>query len=152
MAYDFADLNDSEVNDLIRQLKHPSEIFTLNEINRKLSALFGNIDITESIIGTSDKIEYKLHIFRGKRDRHRFSIHLRFKKTHNHLVRVDIGSGHNNPDGSKIEGSHIHIYNNSYDKRDHFAIPLEESDFPNVQTIVDAFHAFVLYNNIRNEN
>lgn len=149
MTLNFENLKDSEVQQLIKNLKKPTKIFTINEISTKISSMFGNINITESVIGISDRVEYKLHIFRGKRDRDRFSLHLRFKETHNHLVRIDIGSGHNNPDGTRIAGSHIHIYTNIYEKRDHFAVPLEISDFPNIQTIVDAFEAFIVYTNIK---
>ena len=53
-------------------------------------------------------------------------MHLRFKETHHHLVRIDIDPNiaHNNPDGRNIKGSHIHIYKNSSPtQKDLFAYP-----------------------------
>ncbi|WP_159587514.1 DUF6978 family protein [Streptococcus halichoeri] len=48
-------------------------------------------------------------------------------------------------------GNHIHIYSNKYAQRDKIAIPLEESDFPNVNLISDVFLEFINYTNIQEE-
>ena len=40
---------------------------------------------------------------------------------------------------------------NKYPKRDSIAIPLEESNFPNINTISDVFSEFIRYTNIRKE-
>ncbi|MGH1663474.1 DUF6978 family protein [Enterococcus avium] len=145
---DINDLDDSEVKSLIESLKHPSRLFSFIEINEKLAAMFGQITISENIIGVIDGIEYVIHIYRGKRDPDRYSINLRFADKHHQLVRLDIGSNHTNPDGTKIFGDHIHIYNNDYPKRDSFAFSLKKHEFPNVENIVDAFSKFRMYTNI----
>lgn len=150
---DYSNLNDTDIDEIINRLKHPVNNLSFDEINTTISSLFGRIDVDESIIDTED-ITYVLSIFRGKRKAERFTISLRLKDYHDHIVRVDINPSnrHVNPDGSVVTGSHFHIYSNQYDKRDSVAIPLETSDFPNVSLIVDVFDAFVHYTNIRKED
>lgn len=145
---DLDNLNDVEVQELISNLKRPTRKFTLQEINSKLSVLFGSIDISENIIGVIDNIEYTLCIYRGKRDINRYSINLRFSNKYHQLIRIDIGAGHNNPDGTRIVGDHIHIYSDKYSKRDKFAYPLDVHQFPNVENIIDAFFKFTSYTHI----
>ena len=147
---DLDNLNNQEVQILINRLKEPKNRLSYDKIHHQLSSLFGTIDIDEAVIDDDD-IEYILHIYRGRIKSTRFSIHLRFKDNHQHLVRIDIDpSGrHQNPDGTIVTSDHIHIYSNQFDKRDIIAIPLEQANFPNVQTIVDAFREFENYTNIR---
>lgn len=146
---DYNNLNDKEVIQIIKRLKYPKRKFAISDIYREISALFGKIDIDEVILD-DDGVKYILHIFRGKRNSNRFSIHLRFKEINDHIVRVNINPSnrHLNPNGDYILGSHIHIYSNQYSKRDSLAVPLEESDFPNVNTIVEAVSHFIDYTNI----
>lgn len=149
---DYGNLNDQEVQWVIKKLKYPKKLLLFEEIKITISSLFGRIDVDELIVDNDD-IQYLFHIFRGKRNPERFSIHLRFKETHDILVRVDINPSnkHINPDGKIILGNHIHIYSNKYPKRDSIAIPLEESNFPNINTISDVFSEFIRYTNIREE-
>lgn len=135
---------------LINRLKEPKNRLSYNQIQHHLSSLFGTIEINEAVIDDDD-IEYILRIYRGRVKATRFSIHLRFKDNHQHLVRIDIDpSGrHQNPDGTIITSDHIHIYSNQFDKRDAIAVPLAQANFPNIQTIVDAFYEFENYTNIR---
>ena len=148
----YNDLNDQQVQELINKLKYPKNELSFNEIHTTISSLFGKIDIDEAIIDDDD-IQYILHIYRGRMNPERYSIHIRFKNSHNHLVRVDINPSnrHVNPDDSIVEGNHIHIYSNHYDKKDRVAIPLEDSDFPNLTHIVDVFSEFIKYTHIKTE-
>ncbi len=146
---DLDNLNDDEVNELIKSLKNPSKLFVIDDINNELSSMFGKIDIDEIVIGIIDNIEYTLHIFRGKRESNRYSINLRFTNKYHQLIRIDIGSNHTNPDNTQIIGDHIHFYSNQYPKRDRIAYPIDISDFPNVSNITDAFNQFTLYTNIK---
>ncbi|WP_417860071.1 hypothetical protein [Aerococcus urinaehominis] len=41
------------------------------------------------------------------------------------------------------------MYHNAYDKKDALAIPIEAGNFPNVDTLIDAFYAFTGYANIQ---
>ena len=144
------ELTDKEVQNLIARLKEPKNILSYAQINHKISAMFGKIDLDEAIIDTED-IEYILRVYRGRIEPDRFSISLRFKDNNQHLVRVDINpSGrHKNPDGTIITDSHIHIYSSKYPKRDAVAHPINFSDFPNVKTIADAFFEFEKFNHIK---
>lgn len=149
---DFNNLNNDDINKIINRLKYPKNKLSFEKINQTISSLFGKIEIDENIIDDDDVV-YILHIYRGKRSAQRFSIHLRLKEFHDHIVRVDINPSnrHENPDGSIVTGSHIHIYSNQYEKRDRIAIPLEVSDFPNVEQIVETYSAFIDYTSIQKE-
>lgn len=147
---DTNNLNDELVQVLITRLKNITNPLSFEEATKQIYALFGPANLKEYIIDT-EEIEYILQVKRGQREANRFSMHLRFKETHHHLVRIDIDPNiaHNNPDGRKITGSHIHIYNNiSPTQKDLFAYPLNEKDFPEINNIIDAFTAFLAYNNI----
>lgn len=148
---DLNNLNDNEVNQLIQILKYPKNIISFNKTYQKISKLFDKIDEEELIIDDGD-IEYILSAYQGRIEINRFSIHLRFKDTHEHLIRIDINptGRHQNPDGSIITDNHLHIYNNHFSKKDAVAIPLKNSNFPNVNTIIDAFVEFMKYTNIQN--
>ncbi|WP_067194704.1 DUF6978 family protein [Streptococcus sp. DD10] len=150
---DYTNLTDVDVQEIIRRIKHPKNYLSYDKIYNTIASMFGKIDIDETIIDDDD-IQYILHIFRGKHNAERFSIHLRLKEFTDHIVRVDIhpSNRHENPDGTIITGSHIHIYSNRYEKRDRIAIPLANSDFPNITQIVDVFSEFVNYTNIQKES
>lgn len=147
-------LNDQDIKYLINALKNPTEVFTIKDIQDKLCTLdlYGCRE-DAVILGIIDNIEYVLHIKTSKNyiEVNRYSIHLRFKKNNEHLIRLDVGSGHNNPPGysSCKNVSHIHIYNPNVIPHDCIAIPLEESDFPNITTIIKAFDNFLGYTNIQ---
>ena len=148
----YSNLDDAQVQEIINRLKHPKNQLTFDQIYNTISAMFGKIEVDETIIDDDD-IQYILHIFRGRLNNERFSIHLRLKDFHDHIVRVDIhpSNRHINPDVKVIIGSHIHIYSNKHDKRDSIAIPLKDSNFPNVNQIIDVFTEFISYTNIRKE-
>lgn len=147
---DFNNLNSQEVEMLIKRLKYPDNLIDFETAYQAINTLFGKVDV-EKLIIDDDDIEYILRAYRGKIELNRFSIHIRFKNYHHHLVRVDFNPGniHINPDGKRIKGSHIHIYNNEYDKKDQLAIPIDESDFPNVNTLIEAYIEFLTYTNIQ---
>lgn len=148
---DINDIDDIDVQVLIHKLKHPIKKISYQSINKQLLSLFGKIDINEAIIDDDDDIEYILHVYRGRIDANRFSLHIRFKENNYHLIRIDINpSGHHdNPDGKRITNSHMHIYSNHQFKRDAWAVPLTQTTFPNVTTIINAFTDFEKYNNIK---
>jgi hypothetical protein len=50
MEMDLDNLNDDEVNELIKSLKNPSKLFVIDDINNELSSMFGKIDIDEIVI------------------------------------------------------------------------------------------------------
>lgn len=74
------------------------------------------------------------------------SIHLRFKETHEYLLRVDINSPrHENSDGTVLKQGehHIHIYSNLNKRWDTIAYPISLEEFPDVLTLIETFEAFL---------
>lgn len=147
---DYTNLDDKQLQALIERLKYPKNTISYHKIDKIIASLFGTIDINEAIIDDDD-IEYVLGIYRGKYNVQKFTIHLRFKETHDHLIRIDVHptGRHLNPDGTIITDSHIHIYSNQYKKHDAIAIPLDEFNFPNVRTIIEVYDEFVKMVNIK---
>lgn len=141
--------SDDDIDKLISSLKSPSKLFALNDISQEVSKLVGTVNAEEIVIGIVDDIEYKFVINRGSRDINRYSLHLRFKENNIHLIRVDIGSGHRYPDGTRINEPHIHFISDPNNHTNRKVIKLTDSNFPNVNTIVEAFEAFVCYTNIK---
>lgn len=45
--------------------------------------------------------------------------------------------------------SHIHIYNNKYDKKDKFAYPIDPIAFPIVDDFQNVYISFLEFNNIK---
>lgn len=141
-------LNSNEIESLINSLKHPEKVFLLQELSQEINSLFGGIDRTEKVIGKHDGIEYFFVVRRGNRDENRFSLHLRFAETHTHLIRVDFGSGHRYPDGTRLKEDHMHILWNPLIKESRKVIPLSETEFINIKTIAKAYEQFICYTNI----
>lgn len=136
-------LTDIQVKNLIHSLKHmkgklPSEM-----------PVIGKIKDDTLVLGIIEGIEYKLHRYRHPLEKERFSIHLRFKETNDHLIRIDINNGsHRNPDGEIIPNNHIHIYKDSEYAKDAFAYPLP-TEFTDLESIFSALEQFLLYTNIQ---
>lgn len=62
---DYGNLNDQEVQWVIKKLKYPKKLLSFEEIKITISSLFGRIDVDELIVDNDD-IQYLFHIFRGK--------------------------------------------------------------------------------------
>lgn len=135
----------------MHSLKHPTSTKSFAEWYQDIStSLFlgaAHYD-DQRIIGDVDKIRYILHVRVGKFE-NRYSIHLRFKENNMHLLRLDVGTGHTNPDGVHINQDHVHIYVSSEKYAKFFATPLNKSDFPNLNNLADALDAFLDYTNIK---
>lgn len=147
-------LTKDNVQYLLHSLKYPSKVFEVQDIKNKLLALQVNRYKKDTvIIGVVDNIQYILHVYipKYKSIDERYSIHLRFADTYEQLIRVDIGSGHHNPerypDCSNVD--HIHIYDPDRVPHDMIAFPLKDYDFPNINNIVEAFDSFLEYTNIK---
>lgn len=150
---DIDNLNNNEVKIIIDKLKHPKKLIKHQQIMTELSKLpmTDIVDIDEWIIDDDGEFEYGLHAYRGLKKETRFSISLRFKENNHHIIRIDTNPSnrHQNPDGTIITGSHLHIYNNDFLKKDRIAIPIEDTNFPNVTTLMEAFEEFLRYTNIK---
>lgn len=75
-------------------------------------------------VDTSNEIFIAL-INRKNKFSDKCSFVLRYKKANKILLRLDVGctSKHTNPDGTIIEGSHIHRYTEGFDEK--FAMPID---------------------------
>lgn len=136
-------LTESQINNLISSLKK-----ILGNIPIEMPE-FGRLKDDTLVLGVYDDIEYKLHRYRHPLEKNRFSIHLRFKETNEHLMRLDINNGsHRNPDGVVISQNHLHIYKDSEFAKDAWAYPLP-SDFTDCETIYEALEHFLRYTNIQ---
>ena len=152
--YNENDLNDEDVQILLHRLKHPSRLLDLQKLENALISLTSDeIDETKSIVDTIDDIEYWLHFFCGDPllPKPRYSIHLRFKKSNIHLIRIDIGTPHKNPGQKRLNYEpHMHIYTNRYKKHDRIAVPLPINTFPNIKSMIACVDSFLKYTNIQN--
>ena len=143
MIFEIEHLTDQEVRFLINDLKIAKEI-----IPPELP-LWGKIKDDTLIQGTINSIEYQLHRYRHPIDNTRFSISLRFLKSNDMLIRLDINNGtHKNPDGTQAPNNHLHIYkDNNTNKKDAFAYPIP-GEFKNIGDIFEALEDFLSYNNV----
>ncbi|EAC2375068.1 hypothetical protein ABQH09_001809 [Listeria monocytogenes] len=143
LQYDLNYLTDNEVQQLIKSIKK------LKHIIPSEMPEFGKIKDDTITLGVYDNIEYKLHRYRHPYDSQRFSIHLRFVNNNEHLIRIDINNGtHINPDNTKVQQNHVHIYKSSDYPKDAYAYPLP-SEFNDLYSIFTALEQFLVYNNIK---
>ncbi len=131
---DLNSLDDEHVKLLINELKYPETHIDVNELKTIVAS---RINERQEIISFKLGIKYLLTIKRGNIEKDRFSISIIFKDTYHTLVRIDINGGtHDNPDGTIAPKSHIHIYNDKYDKKDRFAYEINLKDFPTSITCI----------------
>lgn len=142
--FDLDYLEDSEVKTLISSTKTLLGVNAIQELHSRVAILLGKIDFTSTVEDGKHKLKYKIKVYRGKRDTERYSFHIRFEDVHHHLVRIDIGSTHN-----EIKEDHIHIYNKDCEPRANNVLPISKSDFPSPKDIIDALDKFLEYNSIK---
>lgn len=112
---DLNNLEDNQVKDLIEELKYPESYIDESELKTLVAS---KINQRQDIVSFKLGIKYFLVIKRGNIEIDRFSISIIFAETYHTLVRICVNSGtHDNPDGTVAPKSHIHIYNNSYEKK-----------------------------------
>lgn len=145
--YDLDKLTDKEVNELIAAIKE-----SLNNLPGSFP-LVGKVNGDYKITDKNNQIDYTLHVYRGKINTTRYSIHIRFNHNHQHLVRLCINAGNNHinkSDGSKVGRNHIHIYDVSepgYNR----AFELNNYMFSESDMLIEAFLKFVKFLNIGGE-
>lgn len=143
---DLNDLDDLTIHNLIKELKNRKNIIHPDIIQSH----FGRVDERSFIISDNNKIEYTLSVFRGNREPERFTVYIFFKETKHCLVRIDTKAGrHVNPDGSLAPKSHMHIYDNRYEKKDSVGIPIDIKSFPVINNLFDVYQSFLKYTNIK---
>ena len=78
------------------------------------------------LVGDTKKDLFTAKIYRGKVNREKYDINARIKKNNILLLELHISKNkiHSNPDGTKIVGSHWHIYTEEYGRS--FAYPADD--------------------------
>jgi hypothetical protein len=103
-------------------------------------------DQTYELIGDDDREQFLLDLWRGTLRLSKVRYQTRGRKIIV-LVRVEInGAPHTNPDGTRIDGTHIHIYREGFE--DKWAYPLDRNNFRNPQNMRECFEDFCRYCNI----
>jgi hypothetical protein len=105
------------------------------------------MDETRGLIGADPKEQFLLDIWRGTFRLSKLRYQTRGRQIVV-LVRLDIdGAPHTNPDGTRLPGTHLHLYREGYD--DKWAQTLDTSRFPNTSDIRRAFEDFCIFCNIQ---
>lgn len=105
------------------------------------------IDRTRELIGEGTQERFLLDLWRGTLRLSKLRFQTRGRKVIV-LVRLDIDAApHTNPDGTKLNGTHIHLYREGYEDR--WANPLDPNDFRNTTDIRQTFQDFCRYCNIQ---
>lgn len=103
-------------------------------------------DQSYDLIGEDTRERFLLDLWRGTIRLSKLKFQARGRKVIV-LVRLDIdGSPHTNPDGQKLVGSHMHIYQEGFE--DKWAYPVDPEIFKNPSSLRQSFEDFCRYCNI----
>jgi hypothetical protein len=105
-------------------------------------------DETHDLIGTLDGADetFLLDVWRGVKKAAKLKYQTRGRKVIV-LARVDIaGAPHTNPDGTRLGGTHLHVFREGYDDR--WAFPLDRQQFSDQANPEAALLDFCRYCNI----
>ena len=104
-------------------------------------------DQTHELTGEDNRERFLLDLWRGTIRLSKVRYQTRGRKVIV-LVRLDIdGSPHTNPDGAKLEGTHLHIYKEGFE--DKWAYPIDSQFFRDIANIQLSFDDFCRYCNIK---
>jgi hypothetical protein len=105
-------------------------------------------DQTHELIGDDKRERFLLDLWRGMLRLSKLRHQTRGRKVIV-LVRLDIdGAPHTNPDGTRLNGTHIHVYREGYE--DKWAYPIDRTEFRNSSDIQQTFEDFCRYCNVQN--
>lgn len=117
-------------------------------IDQKTITLSPGTDETRELLGDDKQERFLLDLWRGTIRLSKYRYQTRARKIII-LVRLCVdGSPHTNPDGNKIDGTHLHIYKEGYE--DKWAYPIDSSNFRNVSDMKKTFDDFCQFCNIDN--
>ena len=107
----------------------------------------GPLKFVRTLISRDGREQFLLDVHRGSLSLKKYTFQERARAIIP-LVRVDVGETlrHTNPDGTPIEGSHIHIYREGYDVK--FASPLAGFPFRAPDDMMITFEDFARFCNI----
>lgn len=97
-------------------------------------------DATHELVGDVDDERFLLDLARGRRRVAKLKFQTRAHKVVV-LLRLDLnGSPHTNPDGHRLEGTHLHVYREGFD--DKWAYPLDSDEFADPASGAQTFADF----------
>src|SRR5574340_80017 len=86
-------------------------------VNPLIVSIPPSSDQTHELIGDDKREPFLLDLWRGTIRLSKLKLQTRGRKVIV-LVRLDVdGAPHTNPDGTKLSGTHLHIYRESYEDR-----------------------------------
>lgn len=106
-------------------------------------AIAPGTDDTYELVGDDPRERFLLDVWRGMLRLSKCKLQTRARKVIV-LVRLDInGAPHTNPDGRKIDGTHIHIYREGFE--DKWAYPVDPREFRDPSVAWTAVEDFCRY-------
>ncbi len=109
-------------------------------------SLLPGVDETHELASVDQKERFLLDVWRGIIRISKLRKQTRGRKV-TVLARVDVdGSPHTNPDGTKLPGTHLHLYREGYEDRWAYPIP---SSFSNLSDPNQVFADFCVLCNIQ---
>jgi len=103
-------------------------------------------DHTHELVSEDTRERFLLDLWRGTIRLSKLKFQNRGRKVIV-LVRLDInGAPHTNPDGTRLDGAHLHVYLEGFE--DKWAYPINNNEFRNPSSIQDSFDDFCRYCNI----
>ena len=128
-------LTQTEADALIAMRKHFRSSHNIS--------LLPGVDETYELIGTDHREGFFLDLWRGTIRLSKYKLQT-IGRMIIVLVRLDInGAPHTNPDGQKLDGTHIHIYREGFE--DKWAFPVDPAVFRNIDNVGTTFEDFCLF-------
>lgn len=100
-------------------------------------------DNTYEVAGPNDRDQFLLDVWRGRLRLTKLKFQNRVQ-TAIVLVRLDVdGAPHTNPDGGRLPGTHVHLFQEGYD--DKWAYPIDPAIFSRLSDPAQTFHDFCAF-------
>lgn len=128
-------LTEEEARSLIREVKRSVESWVAMPAAGEQNKEF-NVESSNS------EHHYTVALYQGRKNPHRHSISARITVNGVLLLRLCVnGSPHNNPDKTRVSGTHWHIYSEEYEDRYAVEASLSSDDFiDSTVALLERFH------------
>jgi hypothetical protein len=100
---------------------------------------------TRQVNSLSSKDIFLIDFRRGSIEISKYTVNKRYRQTII-MLRYDNGGRHTNPDGTKFEGAHVHLYKEGFD--DKFAYPISTVGIEETDSIETVFTKIMYFCNI----
>jgi hypothetical protein len=111
----------------------------------------GSRQTYEAVEKENERQKFEIHMHRGSRDTQKISFHAMDKSTKTPLLRLDVCSDnncHQNSDGSKIYGTHLHVFKDGLEIHDAIKFDINDDNLTNC--CLEFFNKFNIINVERN--